>query len=73
MAGKSPFLVEDTSSNGWFFHCHIKFQGLSPKVAVEALGDGAPCSGNFNVSGQPEVAILSSEKKDGHCVKPQQL
>ena len=56
-----------------FFHCHVKFKGLSPKVAVQALGNGAPCSGNFNVSGQPEVAILSSEKKDGYCVKPQQL
>ena len=41
-----------------FFHCHVKFQGLSPEVAVEALGDGAPCSGNFNVSGKPKVGAI---------------
>ena len=24
--GESPFLIGDTSSNGWVFHCHVGFQ-----------------------------------------------
>ena len=25
---KSPFAIGDASSNGYFFHCHVSFQGF---------------------------------------------